>query len=623
MPEPAAPRRESRLLVTANERPGERLSEPLLAGALAEPALPLLVALAARAACPERLFLYGGEPTLRADLPALVREVRGATGHAVGLYSDGLAFRAAEQAEPLVRAGVERVRLRLHSARLDAHDWLSGIPGSGARVLRAIKVFRALGVRVELEALVTRPNAPYLGELVRLGAELGVAEFQFRRLVLTPRLANDAVALGARFGLCEAYFEDAGRTARDQRVALAFEGFPPCTLGSAHTLAAPEPEWLVAPAWPHDARRPAPPEPAVRCHGCDCAGAPSDYISRFGAWEFLSERLPPGSPPPARAPRPAPGDDVVAPPPRGLRSPGTRLRVARALAERAELGGDPLVERGVVEPRSVLRVRWRGGTRLVPSVSEEASKAPEPTRGIRQRLVAAAQYGARRLRVVGESVLTHPEAPDLLTELTRLSVPELELAAEGSALSDLPDAALAKLAGFNRVEVPLFGVDDAGHNAAVLSPDAFARTLAGVERLARVAPGRVGVFGVLAEASLASEFAAAWARGALPGEPRFRLAARGGSLDELATVVRRLEQGPSRAALERLLPLCARADGAAVARDAGEPDTAAWGLEFTRGAEPLPASVCDPRGDFAPCGCGAAGCPGSARGWSRSAIGAT
>jgi hypothetical protein len=156
----------------------------------------------------------------------------------------------------------------------------------------------------------------------------------------------------------------------------------------------------------------------------------------------------------------------------------------------------------------------------------------------------------------------------------------------------------------------------------VLSPDAFARTLAGVERLERVAPGRVGVFGVITDAQRALDFAAAWARGALPGEPRFRLASRGGSLDELVRVTRGIEHAASRVALERLLPVCASAGEPVRARNDAAPDEAAWRLEFTRGAAPSPASVCDSAGDFTPCACGATGCPGVARGWSRSAIGA-
>lgn len=624
MPEPARPADELRLLVTARDRPEARLTDPVLPSELVEPEIASLVRAAAAARGPGPLWLFGGEPTLRADLPELVGAVASAFRGPIGLRTDGLAIRSAAAAEPLVRAGLGRVRIRLHSPRFDAHDWMTGLRGSGVRALRAAQVCAELGLGLELEALVTRVNAPYLAELVRLGRELRVSAYRFGRLVLGPEVADDAIALGARLGLTEPYLEEAAAAAFEQGAKLSFAGFPTCALGNALGKAGTSLTralWLSSEEWSGQYPRELAAEPNVRCKACtaDCAGAPSDYVARFGAWEFLSERADASSltsPTPTRRERPQPGDKVLPPAPRGTRSPGTRLRVARGLASSAELDGDPLLPRGEPRVEPSIRTRWQGTTRLASELADAPNSAPEPTRIVRQRLVQVAQYGARRLRVTGDAILTHPAALDLLAELPRLGIAQLELCTEGSVLAELTAAGLQALSCFEHVYVPLFAATAAGHNARVLHLDAFERTLRGAEVLSRDYGTQVSAFAVVANAEDAVAFADAWAQGALPGEPLFRLSEHGSSLDALFDALASLSHAPSRQALERLLPSCLRDAAAATgatALDALEP-------EFTHTLAPRAASACDRLGQFRSCACGSVGCPGVALGWISNRI---
>jgi molybdenum cofactor biosynthesis enzyme MoaA len=610
---------ESRLLVTARDRDGSRLGQPALARHLAEPDLAdLLTTLRARET--STVWLFGGEPTLRNDLPDLVREALSTLGRIVGLRTDGLAFRDQATAAKLVQAGLGAVRIRLHAGRLDAHDWLSGLPGSGARALRAIAAFRELGTRTEIEALVTRVNAPYLGELVRLAHEIGVSAVHFERLVLVPGLSDDAIALGARLGLTEPYLEDAATAAAALGVRVHFRGFPLCALGVAQAAAGANPTWLVPRVWSDlEFAEPAPPG-VVRCGKCtsNCQGAPNDYLERFGAAEFFSEGLDErGVEPRSRAASSPTREPVQHPMGRGQHAPATRLRVVRGLAA-ATTHAVRFVAASPDGLRPAIRVRWRGESRLEESLADEPGfRGPERTRAIRQRLVRAAQYGASRLRVVGDALLTHPDLAELLAELRHLAMPELELCAEGSALAELPPASLAAFAGMRRVDLPLFGPSNERHNAHMRTPDAFSATLGGLERLAQTVSVPVTVFANLSNATSAREFAEAWASGALPGTPQFRLGADGGSLDELAAEVAHIDHEGSRRALASLLPHCLAESGGF------EGLCDVLGLEFTSSPEPTAPSSCDRLGSFQPCRCGARGrgrCPGIATGWTSNRI---
>jgi hypothetical protein len=114
----------------------------------------------------------------------------------------------------------------------------------------------------------------------------------------------------------------------------------------------------------------------------------------------------------------------------------------------------------------------------------------------------------------------------------------------------------------------------------------------------------------------------------VPGEPRFRLAANGSSLEDLVECARRLPAGAARSALLAVLPhcLCEEAgvgvdDRASV--EAAEGEGPAFGVAFGRRVEYAPCGS-DPLGAFASCGndgnpCSVIGCPGTALGWQRNA----
>ena len=118
-------------------------------------------------------------------------------------------------------------------------------------------------------------------------------------------------------------------------------------------------------------------------------------------------------------------------------------------------------------------------------------------------------------------------------------------------------------------------------------------------------------------------FAEAWSRGDLPGEPRFRLAAEGGSLDELVECARSLAAGAARSALLAVLPRCVCEQAGIAVDDGAESRKSEFGVAFGRRVEHAPCGS-DPVGAFATCGddgnaCAVIGCPGTALGWQRSA----
>jgi MoaA/NifB/PqqE/SkfB family radical SAM enzyme len=505
------------------------------------------------------LLLTGGEPTLRPDLPALLAALSAAPR--LGLHTDAQALAAPRVLAALVGAGLRRLRIDVHAARKDAHDWLTDTPGGLGRATRAVTAALAAGLEVEVEVTLARPTVPYLVETVEVLARLGVRRIRLRRPALRGPAAAQFVAISPRLGLSEPYLVGAVEAGRRAGVRVTLHGLTPCAAGRARdALADPAGEVLLAPG----ALATFFAEPGVdgRCPSCPgppgCEGAPADYVARLGAGEFRSERRgPPITPPPTpvEIPPDAPAVVTPAPPPfRAWRGPATRLRAVRRQIALGDLGGDPLVGLPGAPVPEALTERFAAPLPLACPTCGDAVGAPESSRAIRLRLARAAQLGARTLRVVGGGSLHHPELVALVRDIRRLRMVPV-LIGDGAALGALSETDLRHLRGAGAAfEIALYGPDAARHDAHAGREGAFEASLAG---LARLAGGRVSArpIAALHHHRDLPDWAAAWASGALPGTPRLALSPDGGDLEALAAEAAHLG-GPIAEALAPLLPPC-------------------------------------------------------------------
>jgi hypothetical protein len=254
---------ETRVVVTRRTRPGSRLA--LESSDVDDPSIDAL------RAAPPGCWLYGGEPTLRADLPALIAALG-----ALGIASDGLALTDERAVAALMEAGLSRVRIFVHAARSDAHDWLAGMDGALKRALRAIRICRAADLAVEIAATVTRPTLPHLEELIALASRLGVERVTLSQL-RWQGAPPEAVTLAPRYGLVDAPLRQAiARAAREG--VIVHHDFPACAAPGAIEQRREPTYWRDAP------RR------MVHCANCPrapgCDGAPESYVARFG-WSEL------------------------------------------------------------------------------------------------------------------------------------------------------------------------------------------------------------------------------------------------------------------------------------------------------------------------------------------------
>jgi pyrroloquinoline quinone biosynthesis protein E len=138
-----------------------------------------------------QLHLSGGEPCVRRDLPAIIRQAAEA-GLYTNLITSGVLTDAARLDE-LVAAGLDHVQLSVQDALPEGADRIAGFAGH-AKKLAFARLVREAGLPLTLNAVVHRQNLDRLPELIALALELGcgrmeVAHVQYYGWALMNRAA--------------------------------------------------------------------------------------------------------------------------------------------------------------------------------------------------------------------------------------------------------------------------------------------------------------------------------------------------------------------------------------------------------------------------------------------------
>ena len=132
-----------------------------------------------------RLWLGGGEPTLRADLLALVRAARAMGYVEVLLQTNGVRLSYPAYRDAVLAAGVTEVRFNVKSSRAELHDRLS--QGECHRfLLAALGGLVGAPVIVSADVLLARSSLPDLPDVVSFYGGRGVT-----RMVLWLLSASD------------------------------------------------------------------------------------------------------------------------------------------------------------------------------------------------------------------------------------------------------------------------------------------------------------------------------------------------------------------------------------------------------------------------------------------------
>lgn len=127
--------------------------------------------------------ITGGEPFLRSGFFDILERIA-QTGFKIFILSNGTCI-TPDKAQAVADLGVDGVQVSLEGPE-EIHERVRG-RGSFAAALQGVQNLLQAGVKVSLNATISRMNAAYFREMVGLAAELGVPRLGFSRLVPSGR----------------------------------------------------------------------------------------------------------------------------------------------------------------------------------------------------------------------------------------------------------------------------------------------------------------------------------------------------------------------------------------------------------------------------------------------------
>ena len=245
----------------------------------------------------DRVAFTGGEPTIRADLLALIK-ASSKLGYAdIKLQSNGLLFSAAN-VERLVAAGVTRFHVSIHTHEPAAYDALVRREHAHALMEQGLRNVVASGQHVVVDVIVKHDTFRRLPDAIDWIAAREVPEVHVWYVSLTDGNASNVASLPA---MSEAvpFIREAFARARTHGIDIKSLHVPRCLLGDDWQHAwdpGAQRVMVVTPEATFELKqsRLAGQQQVPACAGCRfeelCPGVRPDYLARYGDGEIAAAR---------------------------------------------------------------------------------------------------------------------------------------------------------------------------------------------------------------------------------------------------------------------------------------------------------------------------------------------
>lgn len=246
----------------------------------------------------DRLSITGGEPTIRADLLAIVRRARTLGFADIKLQSNGLLLGTGRNLDRLVEAGVTRFHVSIHTHEAAAYDQMVGRADAWPHMVAGLRALVDRGLVPVADVILTRATVPRLGGAVAWLHGLGVRAIHLWFVSLTDH-NRDNVDSMPRMTEAVPPMREAFAYGRDHGIDIRSLHVPRCLLGDDHGHAwdpAAEGVRVVSPDATFDLRtsKLTGQRHVPACAGCAfesrCPGVRDDYLARYGDAEIAAAR---------------------------------------------------------------------------------------------------------------------------------------------------------------------------------------------------------------------------------------------------------------------------------------------------------------------------------------------
>jgi len=248
------------------------------------------------------IVFTGGEPTVRPDLPELVRYARKKCGYkTIIIQTNGRRMAYKSYLEELLDSGAGQFSVSIHGHIPELHEYLTQAKGSFSQTLLAMCNIIECGAVLATNTVITKSNCRNLDGIAKLLGSMGVKQMQFAYPHLEGKALVNADNIAPPMTIAAPYVCRAIEAA-SRHGALAFtEGFPLCVLGAFKDHAVENIhtkrkiiDFLGDIEDFHGHRKNCLKKKNDICSDCSladiCEGPWADYLERFSGEEFKPQR---------------------------------------------------------------------------------------------------------------------------------------------------------------------------------------------------------------------------------------------------------------------------------------------------------------------------------------------
>ena len=172
----------------------------------------------------------GGEPTLRKDLPELVRYARGRGFQVIEIQSNGRIYANKYYGEKMIKAGVNSFVISLHSCEEDINDQIMKAPGAFGEQVQGIRNLNNSGQSVKINIVITKLNYKHLAEhLLYLSRNFNISEIRLSFILLEGFAGQSPEKVAVSMKEVSPYLVKALEVAKDKVNCFVYN-IPPCLL---------------------------------------------------------------------------------------------------------------------------------------------------------------------------------------------------------------------------------------------------------------------------------------------------------------------------------------------------------------------------------------------------------
>ncbi len=187
----------------------------------------------------------GGEPTIHPRILELASFARGIGFTQIHIVSNGRRYSDKKFLAGLVKSGVNKFYVSIHSHKAELEDYLTSVEGSfkekvaGLKNLKELQKQGAIPGRIYLNTVINKLNYRHLEQVVRYFSKLGFSDFRFDFIRPEGRALAKSAELVPKYSQVMKYLGRVAALCRRLKKDVTFGAIPPCLFQRYNIKVAP------------------------------------------------------------------------------------------------------------------------------------------------------------------------------------------------------------------------------------------------------------------------------------------------------------------------------------------------------------------------------------------------